>query len=178
MTASIARMREQDLLKPAGAGARVLLPGLLVIGTLNAYAVARIVNSLAHGHSNVGLLVAEAIIMSIVAMIICASAARVVTTRRGRDYLSQFKVAYSDFSPRSANPTNFAAQDNPSAPLAIVAALGFGALAGTSDEAFATVYNKHLRPAGSGGDGGSSCGSGGGDGGGGGGCGGCGGGGD
>ena len=164
-------------MKPAGAGARVLLPGLLVIGILNAYALARISYSVAHGHNNFGLLIAEAIIMTVVAIIICANAAQVVATGRGRDYLRQFKVAYSDYGSRSGNAGAPGVGGGSSAPLTLVAALGFGALVGTSDAAFASIYNRHLRPSGSGGDSNSSSCSSGGDSGGGG-CGGCGGGGD
>jgi uncharacterized protein (TIGR04222 family) len=174
LSSAIDRMRAAGLIKPSGHEARTFLPGLFVMAALGAYALARIVYAFDHGRHNVAGLVIFSLVAAVAAFVICLRAAQQPCTARGRAYLDQFRVAYSGMRQEFVDHGE---TNGPS--LALVAALGVGALAGTSEGAFAMAYRRHAQPAGSGGDGGggSSCSSGGGDGGGGG-CGGCGGGGD
>ena len=125
----------------------------------------------AHGHRNVGFLVFACVFTLVALTIVGQRFGMAKPTARGRALLERVKLAYSEAPKSAADTASFGADP---ALLLTVAAVGFAALSGGPDAAFAQQARKS-DGSGGGCSSGSSCSSGG-DGGGGGGCGGCGGG--
>jgi len=166
------RLERQDLIATGSPRARAYALTALTGAALVALAAWKIVVAEGRHHHNVGFLFAEAAAVVVLLVVSVQIATRSPASQRGRAYLNRLKAAYSGHATALASSTSRFDPVASGLALAAVGALGFSALRGTSDEAFAREFTKN---SGSGGDGG-SCSSGGGDGGGG--CGGCGGGGD
>jgi uncharacterized protein (TIGR04222 family) len=164
------RLERQDLIATGSARARAYGLAVLAGAALVALAAWKIVVAEMRHHHNVGFLFAEAAVAVVLILVSVRIATRSPASQRGRAYLNRLKAAYSGHATALASSTNRFDPVASGLALAAVGALGFSALRGTSDEAFANEFNKNS------GSGGGSCSSGGGDGGGG--CGGCGGGGD
>jgi uncharacterized protein (TIGR04222 family) len=163
------RLSAQQLLAPPEIRETALL-ALTVAGILlAALAGYKIWAALAHGHSNLGLLVGEATVAFFALLWIYRRTAQVVASKRGKAFVAQIQLAYSGRGSAvfgaSAGGAGRAAAG--SSALLMVGLFGFGVLRGTPDAALAKAF---AQSSGSG-DSGGSCG--GGDGGGG--CGGCGG---
>jgi uncharacterized protein (TIGR04222 family) len=169
-----------DLIAPKEWGQereKVVVPGLIIILSFGGY---KLLAALNNGHENVGFLVIEAIVGSIVLFSVCKLPA---ITQRGKRYLSDLKHSYGAVSAQSYNQSNDAMALELG--LASVAILGMASPVAASDETYKQLFNKAATTSSSSGGGcgsSSSCGGGGGGCGsggcGGGGCGGCGGGGD
>ena len=154
----------QGLLNTGAARVRANL--LATLGALGLIALAfyKMEIALAHGHRNVGFLIAEAAAAVFILFFSVNTAVLSSASRRGRAFLTQMKTAYQD---RGSSPLGDAAA------LAMVGVFGYEILRGGPDAALAEHVKSLSRS-----DGGSSCSSSScssGDGGGGG-CGGCGGG--
>jgi uncharacterized protein (TIGR04222 family) len=165
------RLERQDLIAKASARARAYGLTAIAGAALVALAAWKIVVAEGRHHHNVGFLFAEAAAAVVLLVVSVQIATRSPASQRGRAYLNRLKAAYSGHATALASSTSRFDPVASGLALAAVGALGFSALRGTSDEAFAREFNKNSASGGGGG-----CGSGGGDGGGG--CGGCGGGGD
>jgi len=167
------RLAKQDLVMTDEARGWALVFAIVAILALVVLAALKIEVAEMHGHNNVGFLICEGVVAFVLMIWSVKSVWTSVANRRGREWLDRVKTAYAGRidSTTSALPGDSVAA---AAMLAAVAALGFVALHGTADEAFAREFARSSGSSGSGGDGGGSCGGGGG----GGGCGGCGGGGD
>jgi uncharacterized protein (TIGR04222 family) len=166
------RLERQDLVATGSARARAYALTALAGAALVALAAWKIVVALTHHHKNVGFLFIEATAAIVLLVVSVQIVTRSPASQRGRASLNRLKAAYSGYATALASSTSRFDPVASGLALAAVGALGFSALRGTSDEAFANEFTKNS----SNGGGGGSCGSGGGDGGGG--CGGCGGGGD
>jgi uncharacterized protein (TIGR04222 family) len=162
------KLEREGLLTTADDKQRATMAAIVAGAALGALAAYKILVALAYGHKNVGFLFLEAGVALFLLFLSAQHVRRSSANARGKAYLEQFSTAFS------GPPRGLGADRGIGAgvALALVGAVGFAALEGTADEAFAREFKKN----GGGSDGGGGCSSG--DGGGGGGCGGCGGGGD
>ena len=165
------RLSAEQLLTPPEARRAARLALIVGAALLIALAVYKLAAAAAHGRSNVGFLIAEAMLVCFALLWAFSRLKANRASWRGRAYLAQVQLAYSGHlrAVKAANPESVPGQSVlGGSALLMIGLFGLAALKDTAEAPFAKAFSQSS-------DSGGSCG--GGDGGGGGGCGGCGGGG-